>query len=281
MFNELLALIAETASLAFLPRTKRLAEFVNETDGILDIIQQVGIIPESIDHDSSEEKVFAKISDAVLSRTFRELGLKSTLIIERADAADVIAESQIHGYSLVADAKAFRMSRTAKNQKDFKVTSLSGWRKDHNYAVLCSSFFQYPRKQSQIYKQATDYNVALISWEHLILLLKYNIKETDNLNLGHIWNYCEQLSQQIVVAESKRCFIPKFNQFLADYLHFTQNEFAELINTQIEIIESRGNIERGYLERQKTEIMSYSHEKAISELIKSKKIDEKIGQIES
>ena len=33
-------------------------------------------------------------------------------------------------YSLVADAKAFRLSRTAKNQKDFKVQAMDGlaWR---------------------------------------------------------------------------------------------------------------------------------------------------------
>ena len=101
-------------------------------------LRQIGIIPECIAHDSTEEKLFSKASDAVLSRAFREIGLKSAVLKERGDAADVLAESPIHGYTLVADAKAFRMSRTAKNQKDFKVVALSGWRKDSEYAVLCA-----------------------------------------------------------------------------------------------------------------------------------------------
>ena len=42
--------------------------------------------------------------------------------------AYVIAESKFHCYTLIADAKSFGLSRTAKNQKDFKVTALSNWR---------------------------------------------------------------------------------------------------------------------------------------------------------
>ena len=105
--------------------------------------------------------MIAKASDAVLSRAFRELGLKSTVLGQRSDSADVLAESKYYGYTLVADAKAFRLSRTARNQKDFKVTALSGWRKDADYAVLCSPYFQYPVKKSQIYAQAVDENVCL------------------------------------------------------------------------------------------------------------------------
>jgi hypothetical protein len=39
----------------------------------------------------------------------------------RADSADV--EGATKDYTIVGDAKAFRLSRTAKNQKDFKVTT--------------------------------------------------------------------------------------------------------------------------------------------------------------
>ena len=93
-----------------------------------------------------------------------------------ADSADVLAESPIHGYTLVADAKAFRMSRTAKNQKDFKVTALSSWRNDNDFAVLCAPYFQYPSKSSQIYAQALEKNVCLLSWEHFIFLINNQVK---------------------------------------------------------------------------------------------------------
>ena len=56
-----------------------------------------------------EEKLFSKASDIILARCFRMLGLKSKSVNERADSADVIAESVHHKYSLVADAKCFRI----------------------------------------------------------------------------------------------------------------------------------------------------------------------------
>jgi type II restriction enzyme len=281
LYNELLKLIFKTASLGFIQATEHLVEYVNSTKNLLDIVEQIGIIPEEIDHDSSEEKLFAKTSDAVLSRVFRELGLKSTVITERADAADVIAESAIYGYTLVADAKAFRMSRTAKNQKDFKVSALSGWRNDPDYAVLCSPFFQYPQTTSQIYKQAIENNVALISWEHLAFLLIHNIKENDKVSLASLWNFSGDYSKTVVVSESKRCFIPDYNKFLIEHLGYTQSDFTALLNSQIEIIKQRGSVERDYWEKQKAEIMSFTRKRAITELVKSKKIDEKISQIES
>lgn len=107
------------------------------------------------------------------------LGLKSKAITERADSADVLAKSTFHRYSLVADAKCFRLSRTAKNQKDFKVSTLSNWRgSEHEFAVLVSPYFQYPKEESQIYKLALDSNVCLLSWEHISILLENNISET-------------------------------------------------------------------------------------------------------
>ena len=281
MYSRLIELIAEAAPLGFIPATEMLTEYINSTDNITDIIQQIGTIPESLDHDSSEEKLFSKASDVVLSRAFRELGLKSTVITERADSADVLAESPFHGYTLVADAKAFRMSRTAKNQKDFKVTALSGWRKDADYAVLCSPYFQYPQVRSQIYKQAIDHNVALISWEHLIFLIKHHVLESEKINLAQLWNFSGAYAEKVVVSESKRCFIPDYSSFLTELAGLTQNDFSELIDSQIEIIKQRGNAERSYWEYQKAEIQSYSREKAIDELVKSMRMDEKISQIES
>ncbi|MDR0220388.1 MAG: HindIII family type II restriction endonuclease [Lachnospiraceae bacterium] len=174
MFNKLLPLITKCSNDDFHEVAKKLEGFISSVPmvGFMDILAQIGTIPESIDHDSTEEKIFAKVSDAVLARAFRELGLKSKVLSERADSADVIAESSIYGYTLVADAKAFRMSRTAKNQKDFKVAALSGWREEAEYAVLCSPYFQYPSTQSQIYKQALEHNICLLSWEHLIFCCK-------------------------------------------------------------------------------------------------------------
>ncbi len=106
MFTDLIATIKELANGNFIEATNILIKKIEEDTDFLDTIYQIGTIPESIEHDSTEEKLFSKSSDAVLSRAFREIGLKSRVLRERGDSADVFAESPIHGYTLVADAKS-------------------------------------------------------------------------------------------------------------------------------------------------------------------------------
>ena len=120
MFNRFVSMISEYASDGFFNATEKLGNYISSTNDFIDILAQIGTIPESIAHDSTEEKLFAKASDAVLARAFRELGLNARVLTERGDSADVIANSPIHGYTLVADAKAFRLSRTAKKSEGFQ-----------------------------------------------------------------------------------------------------------------------------------------------------------------
>lgn len=89
---------------------------------LIDHLRLCGDIPESYPHDSSEEKLYSKYTDALLALSYEMLGMRSLVLAERADAADV--EVFAKTFSFVADAKCFRLSRTAKNSKDFKVTSM-------------------------------------------------------------------------------------------------------------------------------------------------------------
>lgn len=89
---------------------------------LIDHLRLCGSIPEQYGHDTSEEKLYSKYTDALLAAAYRYIGLTSVVLDERADAADVEAVGA--GYSLVADAKVFRLSRTAKNQKDFKIDAM-------------------------------------------------------------------------------------------------------------------------------------------------------------
>ncbi|MCL1845716.1 MAG: HindIII family type II restriction endonuclease [Defluviitaleaceae bacterium] len=281
MFNKLIALINKYSNDGFTDASEKLNKFISTTGDFIEILLQIGTIPESISHDSTEEKLFSKASDAVLSRAFREIGLKSTVISERADAADVIARSQFHGYSLVADAKAFRLSRTAKNQKDFKVAALSGWRNDSDYAILCSPYFQYPRRQSQIYAQALDNNVCLLSWEHLIFLLEQGIRESEEIDLSVIWGFCEKISHEIVVAEKKKCFFNRFDIGLVNSLGESWKEFDKILKTCKNKIIERGFAEKSYWESERDAVSKLTREQAIEELIRAKKINEKIQQIDT
>lgn len=138
---------------------------------LLDHLRLCGTIPETYGHDSSEEKLYSKYTDALLAVTFRHLGLKSTVLTERADAADVDCVAE--GYSFVADAKAFRMSRTAKNQKDFKVEAMAGWKREKPHAAVVCPVHHLPSRSSQIYHQAGSRSVAILSYSHLAVMCRY------------------------------------------------------------------------------------------------------------
>lgn len=279
MFSSLIEKINELTCLDFETASISIQAFVDTCDDFCDLLRQIGVIPESIEHDSTEEKLFSKASDAVLARAFRELGLKATVLRERGDSADVIAESLYHGYTLVADAKAFRLSRTAKNQKDFKISALSGWRKDADYAVLCSPYYQYPKTRSQIYAQAVDNNVCLISWEHILFLIQSGILESEDLSLASLWNCSGAYAEHCVVAEKKNCFIHVMDNTITLVAQCERDDFELCLSNCRRAYHFRANDEIEYWETEKQKIQSLTREEAISELIAARKIDEKITQI--
>ena len=76
--------------------TKMIAELSAEIrkDGcaaLLDHLRLCGAVPEHYAHDSSEEKLYSKYTDAIIAESLEAIGLKSTVITARADAADVQA----------------------------------------------------------------------------------------------------------------------------------------------------------------------------------------------
>lgn len=289
MFDSLIAFINQTAhdKNDFKEATEKVREYIDaiSKDDFLNIIRNIGTIPESIVHDSTEEKLYSKASDIVLAKCFRLLGLDSKALDERSDSADIIAKSKAgYQYSLVADAKCFRLSRTAKNQKDFKVSNLSDWRGSENeYAVLVSPYYQYPSVTSQIYSKALDNNVCLLSWEHISILLENDIEETVDFSLESIWNASAMIARDrtLTFAMRKNNLMPKMDAYIANKLNIDLNVYAEILQSYKNNIIVRGNSEISYWNNKIREINSYSREKAIKELIFAQKLNEKIIAIQS
>jgi type II restriction enzyme len=138
---------------------------------VLDHLRLCGAIPESYGHDTSEEKLYSKYTDALLAIAFRAMGMTASVFTKRADTADVEVVAQ--NFSFVADAKAFRLSRTAKNQKDFKVQAMHGWKHGKKHAIVVGPLYQFPTKTSLIYQQAIGSEVCIISYAHLAVLVSY------------------------------------------------------------------------------------------------------------
>ncbi len=112
------------------------------------------------------------------------------------------------------------------------------------------------------------------------LSIEGNIRETIDLNFSEIWNFSELYSHRIVCADMKKCFINQLNTAL---LHLTEKEacqFASLLKEQAASMIQRGKVEKSFWEEEKKKIEQYTREKAISELIATKKIHKKIKQID-
>ena len=69
-------------------------------DEIVPLIAEIGTIPECIETDSTEEKLYTKASDILLAKALRELGLKAQAFKKRSSVADIFAKSCFHNYTL-------------------------------------------------------------------------------------------------------------------------------------------------------------------------------------
>ncbi|WP_375560779.1 HindIII family type II restriction endonuclease [Bernardetia sp. OM2101] len=194
---------------------------------IIKNIIDVGILPEMFDHDSSEEKIWAKLSDIFLAQSLNYLGIKSEVLGARGNSADVLGRTK--DYTLVADAKTFRLSRTAKNQKDFKVNALDNWRETNNYALLVAPLAQYPSRKSQIYSQAVSKNVTLLSYTHLHFLLDFSSQNS----LKSVLETGKKLSEK---SDLKL-------QDAVQYWEFIDRTVANSVNQPIEKIQQYRNLE--------------------------------------
>ena len=280
-FEELKIELSDCSSLSFPDATQRLQERIYALDRAhtIQLVSQIGSIPEDIGHDSTEEKLYAKVSDILLAKSLIEMNLEATVLTQRADCADVVAQSHYHRYSLVGDAKAFRLSRTARNAKDYKVNSMAIWKGDSEYAVLVCPYFQYPKSNSQIYKEALSGNIALFSWEYLYILLKEGIRESSSINLSALWNQSGIISKTTTVSNSKSCFLNQQNQNIFKILKITPEKFYEYFNSVKELIVERGNTEIQYYEQEIERVKQLNREEAIAELLRNLKLESKIATI--
>lgn len=245
----------------------------------LSLIKEIGIIPEDIKHDSSEEKLYTKVSDILFAKALQEMNFNVTVLRERSNCADIIATSNYHNYSLVGDAKSFRLSRTAKNAKDFKVESMVHWREEHDFSVLACPYFQYPKCNSQIYSSALNGNVSLFSWEYLYIILSENVRESESVNLLELWNQSHNIMQQTNMADANRCFIQRQDANIRNIIGLTEEQFNSHFNNIKGSITCRGNEEIHYYESEINRIQQLNRDDAIRELTVSMKLDSKIETI--
>jgi len=217
-------------------------------------------------------------TDIVLSLSYKALGLNSLVLKERADAADV--EVFAKDYSFVADAKAFRLSRTAKNQKDFKVQAIDGWKRGKPYAMVVCPIYQLPNSSSQIYQQATTRNICIFTYSHLSLLLAYS--EADSKIKAQ--KLLEKIFQTISALNPSKSATDYWLAINKTILSFSK-KIEPLWNTEkaaaTESIAIAKEEALSFLAQEREKIMRMTHQEALKELVKVHKIDSKIKTIQS
>jgi hypothetical protein len=198
------------------------------------------------------------------------LGIRTQVIRTRGNSADVRGEAD--AYTLVGDAKAFRLSRTARNQKDFKVAALDDWRSGNTYACLVAPLYQFPSRASQIYRQALTKNVTLLAYVHLKFLLDH----APSISLEPLWQLALHQSPtaeaQVYWQRLEASLLVLTGQTSAALERYKQRDLQVALQIGQEAIQYWQAVVEGY--------QQLTLEEATARLRKAEKIDQKIQAIQ-
>ena len=233
-------------------------------------------MPEHYGHDSTEEKLYSKYTDAIVSESLTAIGLKSS-VIAAEDVADVQARGR--GYSLVADAEAFCLSRTAKNQKDFKVQAMDGWRGGLDYAIVVCPIYQLPNRTSQVYQQAIARNVCILSDSHLAALVglagrRGTQAATKGLNL---------VLQSVSPPHPSKSAADYWAGINGPLLAAPKGEgglWTAEKTASLAALDVLKNEALAYLRAERDCLLGLSHQQAVEELVRAVGLDSRIAQVE-
>ena len=248
------------------------------TDALLSHLRLCGAVPEHYGTNSSEEKLYARYTDCLVATAFSEIGMQSGLISERADAADVHAVGG--GMSLVADAKAFRLSRSAKNQKDFKITALGSWRGEADYAILVCPIYQLPQRSSQIYMQAVSGNVCILSFTHMAAIVDFATRH-DQSSATTLLKRTLDVVAVLQPGKSALDYWAGVNGALVEGLGGSADPWTREKTAALEGLQVVKQEAVVALRRERTRLSSLSREDAVQELIRNSGVDQRLDRVQS
>lgn len=249
-----------------------------DIDTLLGHLRLCGAIPECYGPDTSEEKLYSKYTDAVIHEAYTAMGFTSLVLIERADVADV--ECVTDDYSFVADAKAFRLSRTAKNQKDFKVEAMDNWKHGKPYAMVVCPVYQLPYRTSQIYQQAAARSVCIATYTHLAVLARYAYESTRSKALGLVHEVFKTV-EAMNPSKNANSYWQAVNRTLLDFDDIIGKIWREEKLASNESILISREEALTFLAAERERIMRLSRTEAIREVLKWRKVDSKIQTVRS
>lgn len=245
---------------------------------LLGHLRLCGAIPENYGYDSSEEKLYSKYTDIVIHLAYTEIGFTSLVLKERAGVADV--ECVCADYGFVADAKAFRLSRTAKNQKDFKVQAVDSWKHGKPFAMIVCPVYQLPRRTSQIYQQAAARSVCILTYAHLATLVRYAEVVGKSIAIASLHNVFKTVEAMNPSRDAVAYWLA-VNRTLLD----ADRRIADISRDEkiasVESIRIAREEALGYLAGERERIMRLSREEAVREVLAWRKLENRVRAVES
>ena len=245
---------------------------------LLGHLRLCGAIPETYGHDSTEEKLYSKYTDVVISKAYDAIGFTSLVLKERADVADV--ECVCNDYSFVADAKAFRLSRTAKNQKDFKVQAMDNWKHGKPFAMVVCPVYQLPSRASQIYQQAAVRSVCICTYTHLAVLVRHaEIQgQSSAIQLLHdVFKVVEAMNP----SKDAAAYWQAVNRTFLAVGHGIADVWREEKIASLEAVKVAQDEALTYFAQERSRIMSLSRKEAIQEIIDRHKLITRVSTVQS
>jgi hypothetical protein len=206
------------------------------------------------------------------------LGLKALVLTERADAADV--EAVAKDWSMVGDAKAFRLSRTAKNQKDFKIEAMHGWKAGRAHALVLCPSYQLPMRTSQIYEQAIRRDVTILSYAHMAALvaLRDTAKDGQAVSALHAAMRCAEDQSPTKDAVFYWTLVNRSMISVAPSLIEHWKDEKAAIHETLAAAKAEA---LAALAAERDRIQRMSHEAAVAELIHRRNLDKRAAVIRS
>lgn len=245
---------------------------------LLSHVRFCGTIPEKYRHDSTEEKAYSKYTDSVIAEALTFIGLNALVLDGRADMADVEAATVGNGYDLVADAKAFRLTRTAKNQKDFKVAAMDRWRYSKEFAVVVAPIDHLPARSSQIYLDASSRNVCVLSYSHLAAVIQAKVAFGADFAIGVLHRL---LAEPGLMNPSKdaQAYWRGLNRILVSAGPGMKDVWKAEKEANLAVVDILKREGLEYYSEERSKILRLSHEEALQRLLDTSKIDDKVAAI--
>lgn len=245
---------------------------------LLGHLRLCGAIPECYVSDSTEEKLYSKYTDIVIHEAYTAIGFTSVVLKQRADVADVECTSR--AYSFVADAKAFRLSRTAKNQKDFKIEAMDRWKHGKPYAMVVCPVYQLPKSSSQIYQQALERSVCIATYTHLAVLIRYAEKVTQASTKELLHEFFRSV-EAMNPSKDAMYYWGEINRTLLGFDRRIRDIWLDEKRALSESFYFAKEEALSFLATERERIMKLSRDDAIKEVLKARKLENKIKRVQS